>query len=268
MLHQRPLRNETQFVEKNGDYDAENAIYEETPVQAIQTKNAYRFYISCYYYAFFAFTAICLIMGTYVEIFSKNTNLTAYQRQLQKKCDLDEMNHNITEHILCYAQNTKIMILTDVLHDSELMDKLEYTNLDMEFRFIHEIYEESIDIIHFLQIFDKKAPWIFFDGKYIGDFKDFQEYYDHNILQTGVENASIQPAFNQEEIRLLTSTDIDKKNMSFDKVKIRRNLRKYLPENTDDVWMDSQKKILEQQAKLLDELKHIEEMIEKKDEES
>ena len=36
MLHQRPLRNETQFVEKSGDYDAENAIYDETPVQPVQ----------------------------------------------------------------------------------------------------------------------------------------------------------------------------------------------------------------------------------------
>ncbi len=268
MLHQRPLRNENQFVEKDAEYDAENGIYQESPVQPIQTKNGYRFYISCYYYAFFAFTAICLIMGTYLEIFSRNTKFTFHQRQLQKKCNLDAMNHNITEHILCYAQNTKIMILTDNLHDNELIDKLEYTNLDMEFRLIYEMYEDSKDMILFLQKFDTQAPWIFVEGKYIGNFDDFQEYYDHNILQTGVEYAPIQPALNQEEIRLLSSTDVDKKNMSFDKVKIRRNLRKYLPENTDDVWIDSQKKILEQQAKLMDELKHLEEIIEKKEEES
>jgi hypothetical protein len=266
MLHQRPLRNETQFVEKSGEYDAESGSFEESPVQPIQVKSYYRTYILLSAYIFFAFTMICLIMGTYLEIFSRDTKITFHQRQLQKKCDLEEMNHNITEHVLCYAQGSKIMILSDNIHDHELMDNLEYANMDIEFRLIYEMYKDSRDMILFLQKFESQSPWIFFEGKYIGNLKDFQEYYDHHILHNGIENAPIQPAFNQEEIRLLTSSDVDKKNMTFDKVKIRRNLRKYIPENTDDIWIESQKKIMEEQVKLMNELKHIEELIEKKEE--
>jgi len=269
MLHQRPLRNETQFVEKSGDYDAENGIYEETPVQPvqpIQLKNSYRNYVLFFAYTFFTLSMICLIMGTYLEIFSQDMKYTFHQRQLQKRCDLEEMNHNITEHVLCYAQNSKIMILSDNIHDHELMDNLEYANMDIEFRLIYEMYEDSKYMILFLQKFESQSPWIFFEGKYIGNVKDFKEYHDHHILHTGIENAPIQPAFNQEEIRLLTSSNVDKKNMSFDKVKIRRNLRKYIPENTDDIWIESQKKIMEEQTKLMNQLKHIEEMIEKKEE--
>jgi hypothetical protein len=43
-------------------------------------------------------------------------------------------------------------------------------------------------------------------------------------------------------------------------------LRKYIPENTDDIWIESQKKIMEEQTNLMNQLKHIEEMIEKREE--
>lgn len=151
-----------------------------------------------------------------------------------QKCDRS-ISNNASQHVMCYANQARVLIVSDTEQDREMLDEGKYRDVPMYFMNIHDLYSTSHDVIDFLKIFDTQSPWVFVDGTFIGNRKDMDEYHDNQILDNGVDKAPIPPSLNEDEVRFLHSSNLNDKmteqeirELGINPARIRRNLREKL----------------------------------------
>ena len=140
------------------------------------------------------------------------------RRLLEKRPELHKCNrsvsNNASQHVICYANQARVLIVSDMEQHREIIDEGKYRDIPMYFMNIHDLYSSSHDVIDFLKTFDTQSPWVFVDGAFIGNRKDMDEYHDNEILDNGIEKAPLQPSLNEDEMRFLHSSDLKDKMTS------------------------------------------------------
>ncbi len=170
------------------------------------------------------------------------------------KCNRSS-SHNASQHVMCYANQARVLIISDSEQDREILEEGKYRDVPMYFMNIQNLFETSSDVIEFLHTFDVQSPWIFVDGSFIGNKHDMIEYHDHNVLETGVKDAPIPPHLNEEEIRLINSQDFPENPH-----RVRRHLReKFFPpeENKHQQYLKKQLDLLLNHQKTLEHIDMI-----------
>ena len=127
-----------------------------------------------------------------------------------QKCDRS-VSLNASQHVICYANQARVLIVSDMEQHREILDEGKYRDVPMYFMNIHDLYSSSNDVIDFLKTFDTQSPWVFVDGSFIGNRKDMDEYHDYEVLETGVDKAPLPPNLNEDEVRFLHSSNLKDK---------------------------------------------------------
>ncbi len=230
-LHKRP--NKSDYT-KNENYDQESGDYQEYEKNTNQdNKNSAEKYNLITKFIL-SFAVMILFFGFYVDIFaSKKINNEVHlsienQNRILKENKEDckrENFENVSKYLLCHAENNQILILSDTSEHVEYKDK--YSKYDVEFKHINEIFTNITDYLEFMKIVEEQSPWIFVEGTFIGNEKELEQYEEHEILKTGLEFSEIKPTLNENEINLLSSTQIDEDSINL--LKVRQYLRRHLP---------------------------------------
>ncbi len=229
-LHKRPNKNEQENIIE--EYDQESGDYlgnTKNNQPNININKKYDFFVKC----FISFTVFVLIFGFYVDIFSKsNKESTKSDFLIERKLKEDKINNcnrnefeNISKYIQCLAESSHILIISDTSEHVEIRDK--YHKYDVDFKHINDIFLNVSDYSEFIKILEEKSPWIFVEGSYIGNEKELELYYEHEILNNGIEYSQVKPALNENEINLLSSSKIDENDINI--LKVRQYLRRHLP---------------------------------------
>jgi glutaredoxin len=161
------------------------------------------------------------------------------RRLLEKRPELQKCDRsvslNASQHVMCYANQARVLIVSDMEQHREMLDEGKYRDVPMYFMNIHDLYSSSHDVIDFLKTFDTQSPWVFVDGSFIGNRKDMDEYHDYEVLGTGVDKAPIPPHLNEDEVRFLHSSNLkdkmteqDIQDLGINPARIRRHLREKL----------------------------------------
>ncbi len=229
-LHKRPNKNEQENI--NEEYDQESGDYLENTKnnqQNININKKYDFLVKC----FISLTVFVLFFGFYVDIFSKSSKQTIesdiiIERKLKEdkifNCKRNDFE-NVSKYIQCLAESSHILIISDTSEHIEIRDK--YHKYDVDFKHINDIFSNVSDYSEFIKILEEKSPWIFVEGSYIGNEKELELYYEHEILNNGIEYSQVKPALNENEINLLSSSKIDENDINI--LKVRQYLRRHLP---------------------------------------
>jgi hypothetical protein len=189
------------------------------------------------------------------------------KRPVLKDCIRSE-SKNATEHIMCYANQARVFIVSDSEQDREILEEGKFHDVSMYFMNIHELLPSNYDIIDFLKTFDVQAPWVFVDGAFIGNKRDMLELHDFEVLQTGVKDAVIPPHLNEDEIRFLHSNnnhprkinDHELKELGINPNRVRKHLRdQYLhpDQNKHQQYLKQQLDLLLNHQKNLDHIDMI-----------
>ena len=151
-----------------------------------------------------------------------------------QKCDRS-ISSNASQHVMCYANQARVLIVSDTKQDREILNEGKYNEIPMYFMNLHDLYSTSHDVIDFLKTFDVQSPWVFVDGTFIGNRKDMDEFHDHEILETGLDKAPLPPHLNEDEMRFLHSSNLKDKmteqeiqELGINPTRIRRHLREKL----------------------------------------
>ncbi len=257
MLHQRVQRKEN----TKNEYDTETGefVEKETSVHVVGDKYQTNQNI---WVKIIGFTVIVMLFfGAYMDI-SNRSNHSKISNQVRRKLKNDipvcvRRDESVQDYIKCLSDGVQVLIISDTDQDKEIEEKKIYEEYDIHFLHLNTLFSQATDVITFLEFFENKSPWIFVDGSYIGNEKNLSEYYEHHILDTGIENAVIQPDLNEQEVKIVQSKDLG--NISHEKIdelKIRRNLRKFIPKENlskHDILLN-QYQLLQEQQKVLKEI--------------
>ncbi len=256
MLHQRVQRKEN----TKNEYDTETGefVEKETPVQVgDKYQPAQNIWVKI-----LGFTVvIMLFFGAYMDV-SNRSNHSKVSNQVRRKLKNEipvciRKEESVPDYIKCLSEGVQILVLSDTDQDKEIKDKKIYEEYDIHFLHLNTVFSQATDVITFLEYFENKSPWIFVEGSYIGNERNLSEYYEHHILDTGIENAEIQPDLNDAEVKVILSKDFG--NISHEKIdelKIRRNLRKFIPKEnlSKQEILLNQYQLLQEQQKVLKEI--------------
>ncbi len=245
-LHKRASKPD--FVNKNGDYDQEIAEYLEQEKnntnenQQILNKkynNIVKYFLS--------FALFLLIFGFYVDIFSSKSKGIENSDEVVKRKLKEDFNNckredfeSVTKYVQCMAEETHILIISDTEEHFELKEK--YPKHQIHFKHINSVFTNISDYLEFTKILEEKSPWIFVEGSYIGNEKELEYFHEHSILSEGMENSEIKPSLNENEVNLLSSSQIDEDVINI--LKVRQYLRRHLPSKEVDKEMNHIKHLI------------------------
>lgn len=278
MLHQRVKTSDEIHVSKDEKYDAEMGESLEESTVPVSEMKLNQNYLNNGFKIFITTIFFILIMGTYIEVTDKrrmnDKNLNYQIRRklnepnnitnIKNECDRNNFL-NVFDYIHCFTKKSYILIISDSSNDIEILESEKYKPFPIEFKHIDHMMHLQEDKDIFFDKYEEKSPWVFLDGYFIGNFTDLDDYYEHNILQVGMEDAPIPPALNREELNLLKSSDMPE-NLT-DELRIRKNLRKFIPKEVDELtFLRTQYNIILEQKKLLEEIKALEEKNQKNEE--
>ncbi len=237
-LHKRTSKHDINT--NNTDYDQELGNCLENEKNNIENLNINKKNHNIFIQSFFIFIIFILIFGFYVDIFSKNNNKNknsehindnVFRKLKQNDCIRNEFD-NVSKYIQCMADNNHILIISDTSEHIEIKEK--YSKYDIEFKHINQIFNLT-DYFDFVKIIEDKTPWIFVEGTYIGNEKELERYDEYSILTEGIEYSEIKPALNENEISLLSSSNIEQDEVNM--LKVRQYLRRHLPSKEVDKEM-------------------------------
>jgi hypothetical protein len=256
MLHQRVQRKEN----TKNEYDTETGEFleREVPVQPVDRyQTTQNIWVKIVGFS----VIIMLFFGAYMDI-SNRSNHSQVSNKIRRKLKNEvpecvRKEESVQDYIKCLSDGVQVLIISDTDQDKEIEEKKIYEEYDMHFLHLNTLFSQATDVITFLEFFENKSPWVFVDGSYIGNEKNLSEYYEHHILDTGIENAVIQPDLNEEEVKVVQSKDLG--NISHEKIdelKIRRNLRKLIPKEnlSKHEILLNQYQLLQEQQKVLKEI--------------
>lgn len=256
---QRKSINNSRSDRLNEEIDAEmGENYEKDYAFVKPVNDSYVFRISrssliMYFLYALVFT---LLFGAYFE-FKENKENKNIRDNMQRKLTINKNplphcvkkeHQSVTEHLKCFTDRVQIFVVSDTEQDKEILEWNEYKEYDIHYMNLHHLYTSGKDIMDFLQTFDVSAPWIFVEGSYVGGLKELSEYKDFGVLGNGIENSPIQPLLNQDELNMISSSQMSMNpDFKVDEMKIRKNLRKYLKNNSVRInqFMDSPQKLAE-----------------------
>ncbi len=273
MLHQRIQPRKENL--KN-EYDTETGEYIEKDVEVRGMERDRE--DKTFWVKIVGFTVVMMLfIGAYMDI-SNRSNSSRISGQVRRKLKNDiptciRKDEPVQDYVKCLSEGVQVLVISDTEQDREIKEKKIYEDYDIHYLHLNTLFSQANDVISFLEFFENKSPWVFVEGSYIGNEKNLSEYYEHRVLDTGIEKAEIQPDLNEEEVKMLLSKELG--NVSHEKIeeiKIRRNLRKLMPkENLSkaDILIN-QYQLLQEQQKVLKEIELLSQLQseEKKDENS
>lgn len=260
MLHQRIQQR------KENDYDTETGEYveKEIPVKGIQKYENQNYWVKIVGFT----VVIMLFLGAYMDI-SNRSNSSKISNQVRRKLKnniptcIRKDEEQVQDYVMCLSEGVQVLVISDTDQDREIKEKKIYEDYDIHYLHLNTVFSQANDVVSFLEFFENKSPWVFVDGSYIGNEKNLSEYYEHRVLDTGIEKAEIQPDLNEEEVKMLLLKESG--NMSderIEEIKIRRNLRKLIPKENlskQDILI-SQYQLLQEQQKVLREIELLSEL--------
>lgn len=257
MLHQRIQQR------KENEYDTETGEYVEKEIPVKMGEKYQHPHHHNYWFKIVGFTVvIMLFFGAYMDI-SNRSNSSRISSQVRRKLKnqiptcIRKEDEKVQDYVKCLSEGVQVLVISDTDQDKEIKEKKIYEDYDIHYLHLNTVFSQADDIISFLEFFENKSPWVFVDGSYIGNEKNLSEYYEHRILDTGIEKADIQPDLNDEEVKMLISKESG--NISEEKIeeiKIRRNLRKFIPKEnlSKHEILLGQYQLLQEQQKVLKEI--------------
>lgn len=267
MLHQRIQQR------KENDYDTETGEYVEKEVP-VRVADRNQYHHQNYWVKIVGFTVvIMLFFGAYMDI-SNRSNSLKIRNKVQRKLNniptcIRKEDEPVQDYVKCLSEGVQVLVISDTDQDREIKEKKIYEDYDIHYLHLNTVFSQANDVVSFLEFFENKSPWVFLEGSYIGNEKNLSEYYEHRVLDTGIEKAEIQPDLNEEEVKMLLSKETG--NMSDEKIeeiKIRRNLRKFIPKEnlSKQEILLSQYQLLQEQQKVLKEIELLSELRSQEDE--